>query len=222
MSFKVRILLIILITLFSKTFILGQYAEKQTIGNPPINMETLVGYNGLFYQLLVVKKISSLSRFGFFSVSNLITNWEPRTDSIMSQGKFTYSVLKGLDITGGFMYTSVNGLRTSTGLIYTLSDSNYTVIMAPSVDVSKNANAEVMLMTEYIPSITDKLRLYTRFQGMHSVTINSGLHDRSYVMLRLGLRYKEFSFGTGVNLDWYGPMKKYDYNVGAFININLF
>jgi hypothetical protein len=53
----------------------GQKAEKTTFHNPPINAEPMVGIRGFSFQMIIDKKIKSLPQIGFFSVTDLNSDW---------------------------------------------------------------------------------------------------------------------------------------------------
>jgi len=81
---------------------------------------------------------------------------------------------------------------------------------------------EVMTLIEYKPKVNAALNFYSRIQGLYGFVPESNIHNRSYIMLRAGLSYREFSFGLGSNFDWYGPMKHSENNFGIFLSALLF
>ncbi|MBW8359888.1 MAG: hypothetical protein K0M63_08835 [Weeksellaceae bacterium] len=48
--------------------------------------------------------------------------------------------------------------------------------------------------------------------------ISADLHTRSYA----GLTYKEFAFGIGANMEYYGPLKHNENNIGGVLQVALF
>lgn len=91
----------------------------------------------------------------------------------------------------------------------------------PRIDVSKNPNAELFGIAEYKPVLTSQFNLYTKVQALYTQNLGLDIHSRSYVMLRAGLTFKEFSFGVAGNIDFYGPNKINKNNVGAFLLMRL-
>lgn len=217
-------MLMVLATIHFSTSVLAQSPEQvNTVRNPPLNMEGIFGNRGMVYQLLVIKKFQSAPKFGFFSVSNMVAEWQRKPiDDVMTQSNLSYSITKGIDIVAGFIYTSVNGFRPSAGLLFQKGSPDYLLVIAPRAELSRNATAETMVLAEYKPVLNTNWRLYTRLQGLYGLTLNSGNHARSYAMARMGVKFKEFAFGAGSNFDWYGPSKQYAYNIGGFVNIDLF
>lgn len=224
LHFKSNVALIVCLLLTTlKTLHAQEHKPIGQVHNPPVNVEGLFGNRGMAYQLLVIKKFQSAPKFGFFSITNMVAEWEKSpVEDMMSQAKLTYSIIKGLDVSAGFIYVPHLGFRPSANLVISKASEDYTFVAAPRIDLSKDATAETMLLAVYKPALNDKWRLYTRLQGLYVLMTNSGDHARSFVNARTGLKYKEFAFGAGANFDWYGPAKLYKHNVGGFLNIDLF
>lgn len=200
--------------------------EKESnppVKNPPIIVEGLFGNRGMTYQMIINKKLQTIPKLGVFSVTNLVAEWEetPMIDA-MTQTSLTYTLVKGLDLAAGFHYTPVTGIRPSAGLIYTYGAPEFLLVANPRIDLKEDAMTEFMVLTEYKPAINEKWSLYTRLQGLYGFMVDNSDHARSYIVLRAGVTYKDFTFGAGANFDWYGPTKHYETNIGAFISVPLF
>ncbi len=197
--------------------------EAPAVRNPPISMEAFVGNRAFAYQMIVNKKLQSVPKLGFFGVTNLQPEWgESNVNDYMLQGNLTYTIVKGLDISGGFIWNPIDGIRPSAGVIYSYGTPELLVVANPRIDLSKNANLDVLGLVEYKPKLNEKFNLYTRIQGLYTHNTGFDFHSRSYVMLRLGLTYRDVTFGIASNFDWYGPMKHNENNFGGFVSVNLF
>lgn len=197
--------------------------EKSSLNNPPIVMESMVGTRGVMYQLIIDKKFKSIPKLGFFSVTNGIGTWDKEiSQDIMTQAHLTYSLVKGLDITAGMQYTPVYGYRPVTSLVYSYAKNNLLFIVNPKIDIADDLASETMALIEYRPKIDENFSFYSRVQGLYGFVPNSGMHNRSYVMLRAGLSFNEFSFGAASNFDWYGPIKHNKNNFGVFFSVLIF
>lgn len=198
-------------------------APKPPVYGPPVQMEAVVGNRGVMYQLLVNKKFQSIPQLGFFSITNTNAGWEKeRTPDVMTQAHLTYRVFKGLDVSAGMQYSPVYAFRPVAGLIYSYASPSVVVIVNPKVDLVDDMAMEHMALVEYKPILKNDLRLYTRIQGLYGFVPESGDHNRSYLMFRLGVNYKEFTFGAATNFDWYGPMQHRENNIGGFVSVLLF
>lgn len=197
--------------------------ETPMLKNPPIGLESFVGNRGLSYQMIVNKKLQSVPKLGFFSVTNFQTEWgEPKVNDYMLQGNLTYSIIKGIDLSGGFIWNPIDGIRPSVGVIFSYGNPNLLIVANPRIDLTKNANFDMLALVEYKPKVSEKLHLYSRIQGLYTQNVGQDFHARSYVMLRAGFTLKDISFGAAANFDWYGPMKHSENNLGGFVLVNLF
>lgn len=199
-------------------------AEKQPdLKSTPINMEMMLGSRGIYYQVMVNKKFKSIPKLGFFSITNGNAPWEKEmTPDIMTQSHITYTLLRGLEVTTGLQYTPVYGFRPVASLIYSYSTPEFTIVANPKIDLASDWASENMLLIEYRPKINDNWSWYGRAQGLYGFVPSSGDHNRSYIYLRAGLSYKEFSFGLGSNFEWYGPIKHNENSIGLFATVLVF
>jgi hypothetical protein len=201
----------------------AQEEKSEKILNPPVTIEVLTGDVGIASQMIINKSFSSVPRLGFFSVTNISSKWNETTSKdAMSQANITFEIVKGLRLFGGMHYTPTTGLRPTSALMYTLNYKSLLLSIGPRIDLSKNSNAEGFVMAEYKPEINENWKIYSRVQGLYAQNLNSGEHARSYLMLRLGLSYKDIRFGLGANWDAYGPEKQSKQNYGIFLAASLF
>lgn len=190
--------------------------------NPPVNAEVMLGTRGLSMQMIVDKKIKSVPQLGFFSVTDFNSDWNnEQLSDLMVLGKVTVDLVKNIRLGAGFQSTP-GGIRPSAALIYTYVNPEWLIIAMPRIDVSKNANIETLGILEYKPAINEKWRFYTRLQGTYVLALSADLHTRSYLRARAGLTHKEFTFGLGANMEYYGPLKHNENNIGAFLQVALF
>lgn len=214
---------IIGILLLSCLMSFAQEEKSEKILNPPVTIEVLTGDVGIASQMIINKSFRSVPQLGFFSVTNISSKWnETASKDAMSQANITFEVVKGLRLFGGMHYTPTTGLRPTTALIYTLNYKSLLLSIGPRIDLSKNKSAEGFVMAEYKPEINEDWKIYSRVQGLYVQNLNSGEHARSYLMLRLGLSYKDIRFGLGANWDAYGPEKLSKQNYGVFLAASLF
>ncbi len=201
----------------------SQNETAPIVKNPPVTAETMFSNNGVHFQTIINKKLASAPKFGLFALGDILGKWDnSKTDNYMIQGKLTYRVVKGLDAIGGFHMASGIGARPSLGAMYTYSNPNLIVLFNPNYNIDDVGNVEGFLMGEYKPKISEIWRFYSRVQGLYVHTTDGSLHSRSYARLRLGLSYKEFSFGVSTNFDYYGPGKINENSYGVFITTALF
>ncbi len=205
------------------TLSFAQETEPVEFHNPPTNTEVLVGSRGVSFQMITDKKIKSIPKLGFFSVVDLNSDWgQLNLSDHMIMAKGTVDIVKGLKFGAGFHTTPVTGIRPSAALIYTYAKPEFLLIAMPRVDLSKDASFETLGIVEYKPAINDTWRFYSRLQGTYVHAIKADFHARSYIRARAGLTYKEFTFGVGANVEYYGPTKHNENNIGGFLQVLLF
>lgn len=216
---------VVAVALLFTTTIFAQ-DEKSKVNfqpGPPVNFEAVIGSRGVMYQLLVNKKFQSIPKLGFFSITNANAPWDKEIiPDIMTQAHLTYNLFKGLDVTAGMQYSPNYTFRPVSGLIYSYTSPDIVVIVNPKIDLVDDFAMEHMAMIEYKPSINERFRFYSRIQGLYGFVPESGAHNRSYIMLRAGLSFSEFTFGAASNFDWYGPVKLNETNIGVFVSALLF
>ncbi len=197
--------------------------DSLVVKNPPIIIEPLVSNRGLYFQMILNKKLQAAQNFGFFSASGILAEWESsQMNEVMIQSYLTYQMLKGFTVNGGFHYTSVTGIRPTAGIMYTYTNPTWLLLIFPRIDLISKPNVETLLAVEFKPIINKNLKLYSRFQGTYVYNVNLNSHERSYVYLRVGMTYKEFTFGIGTNLDYYSFMKSNINSIGTFLKVELF
>ena len=178
---------------------------------------------GFYIQTIINKKFQSLPKLGFFSASGILNEWnEKQAYEVMTQSYLTFELTKRFSINTGFHYSNVTGMRPTIAIMYTYINSNWFVAFFPRVDISKERNLETFGMVEYKTKINNKFTFYSRLQGTFIHNLKWNHHERSYLYLRSGINYKEFTFGAACNMDCYGEMKSNKNSLGIFLMIHLY
>ncbi|MEZ4841709.1 MAG: hypothetical protein R2821_09460 [Flavobacteriaceae bacterium] len=210
--------------LLSPIILIAQADTVEQKQSPPVIMEILVGNDGYASQMIINKGFSAIPRLGFFSVTNISSSWgEKMSQDAMNQVNLKYDFLKGMSVFGGVHYTPVTGLRPTTALMYTTGSETLVFMVSPRlIGFNEDGIIEGFAMIEYKPILNENWSIYSRAQGLYNQTIAEGNHARSYLMLRAGLSYKNFSFGLGANWDAFGAERTTKENYGVFLSANLF
>lgn len=201
----------------------AQKALSTPVINPPIITEILGSNRGIAFQMIIDKKLNSIPKLGFFSVTSLVGEWnDNRINDYMTQASLSYEIFKGLKITSGFHVTPVKGMRPIAGLLYTKANADWLFVANSRIDFSKDTNLEGMFLLEYKPKIDNDWRFYSRIQALYEYSTVIDMQTRSYLMGRAGVSYKEITFGIGTNIDYYGPEKHNENSIGGFLSFLLF
>ena len=219
---KINSVFILLLSIISW----NTYSQEEVIipvQNPPINVELLFSNRGMAFQMIIDKEFESIPKLGFFNVTYFLGEWEDdKINDYMTQSSLTYEIVKGLKLTGGFHITPVKGMRPIAGLMYTKANRTWLFVANSRIDLSKDTNVEGLILVEYKPQIYRDWYFYSRLQGLYEYSTIINKQTRSYLMARAGLSYKEFSFGLGTNIDYYGPTKINENSFGGFMSFLLF
>lgn len=195
--------------------------EKPTAISPikPTPVEFLFGNNRIQGQTIIIKNFAK-SKFGIFSLSTLAgdyKNVDKSNNEVFSNVQFHYDFYKGLKITTGATFSSAKGFAPIAGLEYVYNNPKLTLVINPTVNLTKESSFANYAHIEFAPK-NDKLNFYARLQGLYVQSFADNAHERSSVVLRVGITYKGFATGLGVNQDYYGPVKVEKSNVGIFLH----
>jgi hypothetical protein len=195
-------------------------AQEPAAAPPPIKptpVEFLFGHKRIQGQTIIIKNFSK-SKFGIFSLSTLAgdyRNLDKSNNELFSNVQLNYDIYKGLKITSGATFSSAKGFAPIAGLEYVFVNKNFTVVINPTINLTKESSLANFAQFEFAPKTT-KLSPYARFQGLYVQGFEGNKHERSSVILRLGITKRGFATGLGFNQDYYGPTKISKSNFGAF------
>jgi hypothetical protein len=185
----------------------------------PTPVEIMAGNNRLFFQMVVKKKFTPDSKFGFLSVSSFSTSYENVMNDLdlAIPVLINYNIYKNFSLVGGSTINNKVGFSPLMGAQHSFSNKEWVVVTIASLFLNSSKNMELFGIYEYKPQISPKSNLYTRLQFLYIHNIRENYHARSFLQLRTGLKFNAFNFGLGANLDQYGPEKTFKPNYGIFV-----
>lgn len=185
----------------------------------PTPIELMTGNNRMFFQMVVKKKFSSGSKFGFLSASSFSASYDNNLEEldIAIPVLFNYTVSKGFALVGGTTINNSVGFTPLAGLQHSFANRKWVAVTIASALLDSKNNIELFGIYEYKPAISPGLNLYTRMQFLYIHSTKTNFHARSFVQLRAGLKKNDLNFGIGANLDQYGPEKIFKPNYGIFV-----
>ncbi|MDZ7608223.1 MAG: hypothetical protein U5K79_22175 [Cyclobacteriaceae bacterium] len=185
---------------------------------PPIPIELLTGTNSLYFQMVVKKKFTPESRFGFFSVATYTVTWEDHSDiDLTLPAQIDYTFFKGFGVLAGGRINNFIGFDPMAGLQHNYASRKILAVTVASYFLNGNNDVELFGLYEYKPPLNEKWSLYSRLQFIYAQGLNEQQHNRSYLYLRAGAKINQFAFGLGANLDRYGENKIFKDNYGPFV-----
>nr|WP_321454043.1 hypothetical protein [uncultured Carboxylicivirga sp.] len=213
------VFMLLMIAFVSNKAVAQQPEAKPTA---PIPLEVFLGGDGFTTQLVLDRKFGPDSKLGFFGLTYINANYENDGEfqESVNLSMLKYDVFKGISVLAGSMYNSHWGFRPYAGAQYAYHSRTFMGMVNSGFHLTDTKNFETIVMLEYRPVIKNDWSLYSRVQGMYSyITTSSMHHDRSHLYGRLGVSYKNYSFGAAYNYDCYSPMKMTNNDFGVFIGI---
>lgn len=185
----------------------------------PTPVEFMVGHNRMFFQMVVKKKFSPESKFGFLSVSSFSASYDNNKEDLdlAMPVLINYNIYKGFGLVGGTSINNAVGFAPLLGAQHSFANKEWVAVTVASVFLHSKRNVELFGIYEYKPSLSPKTSLYTRVQFLYIHSTRDDLHARSFLQLRAGLKMNALNFGLGANLDQYGPEKNFKPNYGVFV-----
>lgn len=195
---------------------------KGQITSPPIPIELMAGNKDVYFQMVVKKGLKPQSRFQFFGISTYTAaNNNFRTADLISIGQLSYTIFKGFGTFVGADVNSFSGLSVIAGPQHSFASANWLAITTMSFFINENNDLKVFGLYEFKPMINEKIGLYSRIQSIYNFSTVNKEHNVSYVYLRMGIKLKACIIGAAANLNWSGPKKIFEDNLGIFVRYEL-
>lgn len=191
-------------------------AQKPTVPTP---VEFMVGHNRLFFQMVVKKKFTPESKFGFLSVTSFSTDYSNELNELdlVMPVLLTYNVYKNFGLVAGTTINNKIGFAPLAGIEHSFANREWVAVTIASLFLNSSRNVELLGIYEYKPRLSDTFDLYSRLQYLYIHGVSANQHARSFLQLRAGLKKNALNFGLGANLDQYGPEKEFKPNYGIFV-----
>ncbi|MCL6259981.1 hypothetical protein M3O96_12835 [Aquiflexum sp. TKW24L] len=208
-----------LLLVFLLSGILQSVSAQEFLPKVPTPVEFMVGNNRMFFQMVVKKKFSPESKFGFLSVSSLSASYDNNKEDLdlAMPVLINYNIYKGFGLVGGTSINNAVGFAPLLGAQHSFANKEWVAVTVASAFLHSKRNVELFGIYEYKPSLSPKTSLYTRVQFLYIHSTRDNLHARSFLQLRAGLKMNALNFGLGANLDQYGPEKRFKPNYGVFV-----
>lgn len=190
----------------------------------PIPIEAFSTDKAVNFQMITDKKFTGQDKFGFFGVANLLNRYDNQRqkNEFMVLSMASFQIFKRISIAGGMWVNNTMGVRPTAALNYTQAGSKFLLVYVSRIDLTESHNLENVFIGEFYPKISKNWGLYNRLQAMYNYSFGGQAHDRSYIYLRAGASYRNFRFGLGSNIDYYGPDRKENLSAGVFLGTQLF
>jgi hypothetical protein len=211
-----RFFILFLLVFFSAHY---QAIAQATAPKVPTPVELMAGNNRLFFQMVVKRKFSPDSKFGFLNVSSFSTSYDNEREELdlVAPVLINYTLYKGFGLVAGTTINNRVGFSPLVGAQHSFTNQKWVAVTIASLFLNSSRNVELFGIYEFKPQLTPKTNLYTRVQFMYIHNTAQNFHARSFLQLRAGVKKDALSFGLGANLDQYGPEKDFKPNYGLFV-----
>lgn len=186
---------------------------------PPLPFEVLIGNEGVFVQSIVKRPFSDQSKFSFFNLGTYSFNYQqqPSDNDLVLLTQFTYELKNGFAAMAGGEINNAVGFAPIAGFEHSYASRKWLAVTIMSYFINSSSDVSLFGLYEFKPPINKKLALYSRLQFMYNHSLSNKVHNRSFAILRLGVKKERLSIGLASNLDQYGPEKVFKNNNGVFI-----
>ena len=188
--------------------------------NPPTPIEFMFGHERLDFQLVFKRNFTPQSKFSVLAIAVFSENYAKGKrlgDSVVIPFQVNYALGKsGFSLAAGAEANSSAGFGTTLGLTHSKATKEILAISVLSYQLSNAQNVKFFGLYEYKPAINEKWSVYSRLQLTYNQGMAQGVHNRSFLYLRGGLKKGPLGFGLGANFDAYGPGKTARDNYGVF------
>lgn len=185
----------------------------------PTPVEFMAGNNRMFFQMVLKRKFTPESKFGFLSVTSFSASYDNDMEELdlALPVLINYNIYKGFGLVGGTTINNSVGFSPLLGAQHSFANKEWVAVTVASFFLNSKRNVELFGIYEYKPSLSPKTNLYTRVQFLYIHSTRDNHHARSFLQLRAGLKKNSLNFGLGANLDQYGPQKTFKPNYGIFV-----
>lgn len=142
---------------------------------------------------------SDSSRFSFFSYNLFrISHNAGQQNSLFNYSTVNYSITENFGIAAGGFLTQ-EGFSPVVALNLTKVSDTWLVSFFPSVELVRKPNLDFFAFVQFRPKINDQWRVFS--QIIANTNFNFRQHNFSEQALRVGLDYKTFQFGLGLDVN---------------------
>ncbi|AMQ56917.1 hypothetical protein [Algoriphagus sanaruensis] len=188
-------------------------------GNPPIPVEWMINGRQANFQLVLKRSFTPTSKFDLLSIAVFTENLneDKLGENAVIPVQINYNLgKKGFAISAGSEYNGMVGLTPLIGAQHVFANRKILALTVFSWFLNSSQDAKILGLYEFKPMISEKWALYTRLQFMYNRGFSEGVHNRSFLNLRAGLKKGPLGFGLGYNIDRYGPISLERANLGVF------
>ncbi len=187
-----------------------------------VYIDVLAGHKGLTSEFFFLEPIDKEARWTVISRSEMhLPEYKTEHPGFVNYNIFAYNFKNHFGITAGTYATSHYPFSARLGVQYLRESEKWLVYANLSTAVTKDPDAQMLVVLGYLPELSEKWRLVTRLEARTAINYENG-HAFSTQQLKLGAQYNEkIGFGVGVEVEEHGKSSHRDFNIGPFLRVNF-
>lgn len=187
-----------------------------------VYIDVLAGHKGLTSEFFFLEPIDKEARWTVISRSEMhLPEYETEHPGFVNYNIFAYNFKNHFGITAGTYATSHYPFSARLGVQYLRESEKWLIYTNLSTAVTKDPDAQLLVVLGYLPELSEKWRLVTRLEARTAINYDHG-HAFSTQQLKLGAQYNEkIGFGVGVEVEEHGKSSHRDFNIGPFLRVNF-
>lgn len=185
-------------------------------------IDVLAGHKGLTSEFFFLEPIDKEARWTVISRSEMhLPEYKTEHPGFVNYNIFAYNFKNHFGITAGTYATSHYPFSARLGVQYLRESEKWLVYANLSTAVTKDPDAQMLVVLGYLPELSEKWRLVTRLEARTAINYENG-HAFSIQQLKLGAQYNEkIGFGVGLEVEEHGKSSHKDFNIGPFLRVNF-
>lgn len=187
-----------------------------------VYIDVLAGHKGLTSEFFFLETIDKEGRWTAISRSEMhLPEYKTEHQGFVNYNIFAYNFKNHFGITAGTYATSHYPFSARLGLQYLRESEKWLIYTNLSTAVTKDPDAQLLVVLGYLPELNEKWRLVTRLEARTAINYDHG-HAFSTQQLKLGAQYNEkIGFGVGMEVEEHGKSSHKDFNIGPFLRVNF-
>jgi hypothetical protein len=189
------------------------------IAQNEVRAELFLGNKSPALDVFFIKPFSQHSAFTFLSRSKIaLPDYKSGNDEFISTNIVSYEIEHtGFGIAAAAKKAKDESLNGRAGFQYLKNTEKLLFYSILSTKLADSADARLLSIFQFVPELTNIIKLFTRAEWETSINYNGG-HNFTQSIIRIGLEANNWQFGLGSELFW--RQKAFDFeegNYGVFI-----
>jgi hypothetical protein len=199
---KQKLLITLIVTFIYMDVAISQLPVEVFVGNKKTSFDLM------FFRYFKNKEATN-SKFLFFNRNRVSIDYKQTTTTNLPTFAFTEAVSYNLSKLKGFApvlvaQVSNRGVFPKSGIQYYYGKNDFTFFSWVVCELLADPNIDFFLLARYQTKLTTKLNLFTQLELINAFPTVSTNNYNLIQRVRLGLKMREWQFGSGVDFNEFG------------------